>query len=146
MRAEPGQPVAMRAWLRTVPVLMVLKAAPPRVVENVNVRADGLDRTKKGVPVGSVAVDAMAGLPVVMKQKELPIVKGCATAIVTVLPPTMLDAMLRASPVTSGPDATVPWADAEPRFAAELTVKVVTDGTLVMGHGALYDGVTVPPA
>jgi hypothetical protein len=81
----------------------------------------------------------MAGLPVVMKQKELPIVKGCATAIVTVLPPTMLDAMLRASPVTSGPDATVPWADAEPRFAAELTVKVVTDGTLVMGHGALYE-------
>ena len=95
--------------------------------------------------VGSVAVEAMAGLPVVMKQKVLPTVKGCATAVVTVLPPTILDAKLRASPVTSGPDATVPWADAEPRFAAEFTVKVVAESTLVMGHGALYDGVTVPP-
>ena len=73
-------------------------------------------------------------LPGDVKQKVLPTPKGCAAAIVIVIPDA---AVLSASPVTSGPDATEPWADAVPRFANVLTVKVFGEGTLVMGQGAL---------
>jgi hypothetical protein len=80
MRAEPGQP-SENIGFTVVIVPTGVIAAPPGDSAKVNAVADGVVRTKYGTPVTAV----VQPIPDDVKQIWLPIVKGCAAAIVIVL-------------------------------------------------------------
>lgn len=137
MRTEPGQPVAITACVVDAATVIVT-AVPPRDVENVKVVAAGVVKTKYGTPV----VMPVNEFPDDVKQKRLPTVKGCASAIVTVVPVTVVAS---ARPVTSGPEPIPPFV-AAPRFPELRTMKDVVEIILATTHGALYVALYVEAA